>query len=103
MVELLAVVLEQRQAEPVEGAQRRPQVVRRGVAEGLELLVRSLQLEGALQDAPLQVHDHLGQFALGLPPRVFGLPARRDVGDHGYEVHGTALLVAEQGHAGRRP
>ena len=44
LVEELAVLLQQRHAEPIDPAERRAQVVRDGVAERLELLVLSLKL-----------------------------------------------------------
>src|SRR5450759_5212945 len=47
VVEALGGILDDHLAEPVDGAQRSPQVVGDGVDEGLELLVGRLQLRGA--------------------------------------------------------
>ena len=44
VVELVAVILQQRQAEAVDAAQRRAQIVRHRIAEGFELLVLRFQL-----------------------------------------------------------
>ena len=61
----VAVVLEHGEAEAVDGAQRRAQVVGDGVDELLQLLVGRGELARALGDAPLEV----GVERAGSPPR----------------------------------
>ena len=53
-------------AEAVYAAQRGAQIVRDGVAEGLEFLVGSLELCGALPDAAFQLLIELAGFFLCL-------------------------------------
>ena len=77
VVELVAVVLEQRLAEAVDAAQRRAQVVGDRIAERLELLVGGLQLGRALDDPLLE---------LGVEPPDLR-PARRQVFRHLVERH----------------
>ena len=43
-IQLLGIILEQRLAESIDAPQRRPQIVRNGVAEGFQLPVRRFQL-----------------------------------------------------------
>ena len=58
VVELVGIVLEQRQAEAVDAAQRRAQIVRHRIAEGFQLLVLGLELGD-------QLGALLGHFAGG--------------------------------------
>src|SRR5258706_1435833 len=53
-LEDVSVVLDERLREAVDALERRPQVVRHGVAERRELTVRGLELRGALRDTALQ-------------------------------------------------
>ena len=46
-VELVAEIRMERSTEAVDGAERLPQIVRDGVREGLELLIRGLELDRA--------------------------------------------------------
>ncbi len=96
---VLGEVVDQGLAEPVDRAQRRPQVVRHRIAERLQLGVRGLQLGGALRDARLELGvqpQHLflrpaplSHFARGLAVRSLELArGALDLGEHGIEALG---------------
>ena len=55
LIELRGVLIEQDLAVAMDRAQRRPQVMRYGVAEVLKFLVRAQQIGGALLDPVLQL------------------------------------------------
>ena len=95
-VEPVAVVLQQREAEAVERAQRRAQVVRHGVAEGLELGVGGLERVRALAHAALEAPVQRLELALGLAARgllAAGLHGEADVG--GQPLEQPQLLGVE--------
>src|SRR5450756_407875 len=73
--------------EPADMAQRRAQVVRHRVGEGLELLVGGVQLRGAVEDALLE----LGVEALDL---VLGRLTGGEVDDAAVDARRVALVVA---------
>ena len=96
LVEDVAVVLGERQAEAVEGAQRRAQVVRDGVAERFQLPVGLRQLLGARGDAPLEVGVHLRKRRLGGQTGAVRAQALGHVLDDEDEVDGLAVAIPHE-------
>ena len=99
--ELAAVVLEEGEREPVDAPQRRPEVVRDAVTEGLELAVGRRELRRALRDTALEVgveaHDlRLLVQALDLGARAHGRQ-REDEADR-VEI-GEGLVVERRDEA----
>lgn len=82
LVQRPQVILQQGLAEAVDAPEGRPQVVRDGIAEGLQLLVGGLQLGCAFPDALLQFCVEPADFFLRPRPLV-RLEAEGDVGGQG--------------------
>src|SRR5580704_1926546 len=76
LIELVAVLLEHALAQSVERQQRRPQVVRDRIAEGLELAVDRGQRGGSLLDERLEAGPISSQLLL----RPIQLDEHRDLG-----------------------
>ena len=75
-VELLAVVFQQRQAPPVNAAQRRAQIVRDRVAERFQFPVGRFELDGPVLDTLFQfiVEQAIGRVFLPKLPGVVLAP-----------------------------
>ena len=79
LVELRGVVIEQDLAVAMDRAQRRPQVMRHGVAEALKFLVGAQKIGGALLDPVLQLGRAAPQRGGLAGHRFLGPPALADI------------------------